>query len=60
MKRRLGFYWVKYLGSWTICEFDGGRGLGLTMDYWWMMPGSEAKWDDNDFDEIEETPITHK
>ena len=45
MERETGFYWVKYLGEWIICQFT------ITGD--WNMPGSHSRLDDTDFDQID-------
>lgn len=53
MTRAPGFYWVKRRsGKWTVAEYalddDGG---------YWMIPGSDMGWDDDDFREIDERRI---
>jgi hypothetical protein len=49
MQRETGFYWVKYMGEWTIAQFD------ITGN--WYVPGSHKIMDDGDFEEIEKVSI---
>jgi hypothetical protein len=49
MQRETGFYWVKYLGEWTIAQFD------ITGN--WHVPGSHKILDDADFEEIEKESL---
>jgi hypothetical protein len=54
--RSEGYYWVKYDGNWTICQWyvttgrAGNRGM-------WFMPGDETDREDDYFDEIDENQI---
>lgn len=47
--RKNGYYWVKYHGEWIIGEFFG---------FAWKHHGITRHYYDEDFDEIDETPIT--
>lgn len=50
MKREPGLYWIQYGRYWEIAEWrsDG---------YWWVL-GSCDPCNDEDFEEIDETPVT--
>jgi hypothetical protein len=50
MKRKDGYYWVKYGGQWFIGKYNAEE------DNWMMLEYFNAK-KDNQFNEINETPI---
>jgi len=47
--RKNGFYRVKRWDVWTIAEWDDGE---------WDLAGSDVSYEDNDFQEINETLIS--
>lgn len=48
--RKEGYYWVKYLGEWTLGKFQKGL-------YSWYLIGHEEYFKDGHFDEIDENQI---
>lgn len=53
MKRKSGYYWVKYKGFWLIAEYSA------ILDKWWLTSVEES-FSENEFEEITEKQIELK
>jgi hypothetical protein len=61
MKRKEGYYWVKYKGDWIVAEFcywtNPTTGKITEGDDPWDLPGNIDGFTDSDFDFISLDPI---
>jgi len=53
MKRETGFYWV-------MQDFTIGWEIALWNGYYWLLFANTMHWQDNNFIEIDEHPITRE
>jgi hypothetical protein len=53
--RENGFYWVYRNGNWVVAEWSV-MNRAYKVGYW-LLPGSDIEYEDEDFKDIEETPI---
>lgn len=56
MGRVAGFYWVRDEDGWTVGRFSTGEILNYH-NGWWVC-GSDVPYEDDEFVEIDEIPIT--
>ena len=55
MKRKSGYYWVKYNSKWIIAEYKDDGFYSR-----WMECGTDYTFDDSEIEEIDESQIERK
>ena len=55
MKRKNGFYWVKYKNNWLIAQFCNP--ILENLKSYWLFIGSDMTYIDGDFDQIDKSSI---